>query len=587
MPNYEPTPRRFSVLSVSRSASRRNSVDESVRPSLVQDPSGHQRESPPLDLTTALRHLQHVDPDSEMERGRKRQAGGDKAAWTTWGHDGMVTAPAARRETSSSTRERIAVWEERSRSQSKGRSKSRGRNLGSRNRISVVPEIPELTAAFAQFAEEEMQENLDDQKTQVASPSSDIHHLPGDNFEHIIQSEKRTRDVIDREPEVAAPAGDAEKRQEMIANSLHGTKQVDKPFPNISSNATTPTETKELGFERPQTPVWQTGHRPITPETTPSMRPPGADSSEPQGLDLLLTPQATPDHGRHRWQGKDEHMLHSLRGQPHVESNSVEGYTAMFQPKTNGNDPIEDGELTTQPQEQYHLPNGLLSEEPPRQQRQLNPEPAISPQTKASGKTQTHSSPKLHEGPRYHNVWRISSYQPEFPLPDRRLDYANVEAVGNTGFIGNPLQELPPGQLSAEPRNHQAVDSSAYPYARPRDSGGGDWVVNIPPSPSRAYFPGEQPAPRARHGNQARERYTSRADASRHEWDAPPVIERALHAASVSMIQGLNVPVEVYRGLRDTYYPAPGRPDIIKAYPVRRRLPVRCATAVFLPTLTY
>jgi hypothetical protein len=53
------------------------------------------------------------------------------------------------------------------------------------------------------------------------------------------------------------------------------------------------------------------------------------------------------------------------------------------------------------------------------------------------------------------------------------------------------------------------------------------------------------------------------------------VIERALHAASVSMIQGLNVPVELYRGIRDTYYPLPNRPDIIKAYPIRKRLPVR------------
>ncbi|KAK3324475.1 alpha/beta hydrolase fold protein [Cercophora scortea] len=41
------------------------------------------------------------------------------------------------------------------------------------------------------------------------------------------------------------------------------------------------------------------------------------------------------------------------------------------------------------------------------------------------------------------------------------------------------------------------------------------------------------------------------------------------------MIQGLHAPMGLYRGLRDIYYPPPGRPDIIKAYPERRRLPVR------------
>ncbi|KAK4197311.1 Alpha/Beta hydrolase protein [Triangularia verruculosa] len=45
------------------------------------------------------------------------------------------------------------------------------------------------------------------------------------------------------------------------------------------------------------------------------------------------------------------------------------------------------------------------------------------------------------------------------------------------------------------------------------------------------------------------------------------------------MIKGLEVPVDLYRGLRDVYYPTPDRPDIIKAYPVRRRLPVR----IFFP----
>ncbi|KAK0751453.1 Alpha/Beta hydrolase protein, partial [Schizothecium vesticola] len=57
----------------------------------------------------------------------------------------------------------------------------------------------------------------------------------------------------------------------------------------------------------------------------------------------------------------------------------------------------------------------------------------------------------------------------------------------------------------------------------------------------------------------------------------PPVIERAIHAASIGVIQGLTIPTELIRGLRDTYYPPPGRPDIVKAYQPRRRLPVRQA----------
>jgi hypothetical protein len=105
----------------------------------------------------------------------------------------------------------------------------------------------------------------------------------------------------------------------------------------------------------------------------------------------------------------------------------------------------------------------------------------------------------------------------------------------------------------------------------------GDWVVNIP-SPSVAYTPRDQrirpTGAGSRNGTGGRHGIY-RDQGTEHEWDAPSVIERAIHAASVGVMQGLNVPVELYRGLRDIYYPLPDRPDIIKAYPIRRRLPVR------------
>jgi hypothetical protein len=105
----------------------------------------------------------------------------------------------------------------------------------------------------------------------------------------------------------------------------------------------------------------------------------------------------------------------------------------------------------------------------------------------------------------------------------------------------------------------------------------GDWVVNIP-SPSVAYTPRDQrirpTGAGSRNGTGGRHGIHWDQE-TEHEWDAPSVIERAIHAASVGVMQGLNVPVELYRGLRDIYYPLPDRPDIIKAYPIRRRLPVR------------
>ncbi|KAK3352445.1 alpha/beta hydrolase fold protein [Lasiosphaeria hispida] len=166
-----------------------------------------------------------------------------------------------------------------------------------------------------------------------------------------------------------------------------------------------------------------------------------------------------------------------------------------------------------------------------------------------------------------------------------------METLAKASLSGDPLNKLPRSQLSAEAEPYRPLarqTTNAYPYPS-KSRGTGDWAVNIPPSPTATYVPPSvdprhRPArPRSRsrsraRGGEGRGRYTGRGP-NKHEWDAPPVIERALHAASVSVIQGLTVPVELYRGLRDTYYPPPGRPDIVKAYPVRRRLPVR----IFFP----
>jgi hypothetical protein len=163
-------------------------------------------------------------------------------------------------------------------------------------------------------------------------------------------------------------------------------------------------------------------------------------------------------------------------------------------------------------------------------------------------------------------------------LADQPSHHEAIPDPGQPRFVGSPLQQLPRGQLPVELRNLHEAAGAPYPLARPTELGGGDWVINIPPSPSAAYLLEDQRTGTRTTRSRSRggiERHNSRSEIRRHEWDAPPVIERALHAASVSMIQGLNVPVGVYRGLRDMYYPAPGRPNIIKAYPIRRRLPIR------------
>jgi hypothetical protein len=558
MPNYEPTPRRFSTISVSRSASRRTSIGDATRPSIARDPLDLQ-DCPPIDLANALRHLQHVEQEGEQERGRTRQSGGDNATRATRADNGLVTAPSARRENSASTRERIAIWEERSRSQSKGRSKSRGRGTGSRHRISVVPEVPELATAFAAFKQQQMK-GLGEQGTgnyEAANPG----------------------------------AADAFWPQETS--------------PDTSERA----RIQNVEDERPQTPVRQIGERPLTPETTPrlslpvrpdarsmdpdnmgrniaaktrtsggkpevvsepripSTPPPASHYKQTFDIDMPLTPQGTPEQDQRKVQVFNTHSLDHLSGEQPTPI-SV-GYTAVFQPPINPGRPIEKEVTPPQPQPQYYLPSDLPSEPSSEQKREQSHESILLPPPMPSDEF-----PQA----RYHNVWRINPYQPDFPLPDRPSDHVNIQTLAHQGFTGNPLQTLPRGQLPAEPRNHPGTDLAPYPYAGATEPGRGDWVVNIPPSPSAAHVPREQRTRRPRSQSRSStttERYTTRSDMRRHEWDAPPVIERALHAASVSMIQGLNVPAEVYRGLRDMYYPAPGRPNIIKAYPIRRRLPVR------------
>jgi hypothetical protein len=507
-----------------------------------------------------------------------------------WGHDGMVTAPSARRESSASTRERIAMWEERSRSQSKGRSKGGERDIGSRHRVSVVPEVPELSAAFAGFEEEEIyRRSVGSQGTESFKQASGM------------------RDEVDLSQSTTEPGNTAQGGLERLLGTTSHEEHARQFFDQMDRGTWTAAllasgqpgldaaKVADPGDERPRTPVRQIRHQPLTPETTPQslsrsstfgeerkepaeFRPPSTPTSgmsRASGDVLPLTPQATPEQT-----GKEISWGHDYEpASPenyHVRTSPGDGYTAVFQPKIHQQNST--GVATTQPVSQYHLPPGLLAEDPPRQVRDVSSErPSRTPMNNSHA-PQNQKGLAEDAQHRYHGVWRINRYQPDFPLPDRPSDHMNIQTLEQSRLAGNPLQELPRGQLPAESRNHQAIDPSPYPYARPLGAVDGDWVVNIPPSPSAAYLPGEHsvPSSRTRRGSRANtDRYLSRSDMTRHEWDAPPVIERALHAASVSMMQGLNVPVEVYRGIRDTYYPAPGRPNIIKAYPIRRRLPVR------------
>lgn len=609
MPNYEPTPKRFSVISVPlpRLASRRNSIDDAFQPKHVYD-SSEVNESSPVDLVAALQHLHHIESEREEERGRSRFVGGDQA------EGAALAAPFARRENSASTRERIAVWEERSHNRSHGRSESGGKNSDTRRRISVVPEIPEQTSAWDA---PQAQMELEGQRANHMQPAETTPSLL--HRDHRLGAqETATNGTL----EVAGVTGDTPRLLgsdgEMTpARDDHTTQHAFQIAPLESLPPT--------GGIRARTPVQSSPRPPLTPEATPkamprakhhemitdgasvkqgdngenwsftmvpdirhanrtpsptptTVEPTTVDPSSSHGRDLPPTPQATPKRVVKEIQN-DHHTDETGSSGPGVLPVCIQGGQIRGDESPH--------KAMAHPQGHYHLPSGLFTEELTTHLRRGGPQLSIfKPQASASAlDAQLGENFQAHEGkerPQYHNVWRIESYEPRFPLQHRPPDIhkgrtANPEDVK---FSGNPLREPPRSQLSAEPSRYHDTSSVPYPYTTLGEYGDRSYAVNIPPSPSATYMPGGQDVRPSRNQSRSRsrtrrERYVSRKNAGRHEWDAPPVIERAFHAASISMIQGLSVPVGVYRGLRDMYYPTPSRPDIIKAYSVRRRLPVR------------
>ena len=634
MPSYEPTPKRFSVLSVSRTASRRNSIDDPSHPSLATNPPPTPSYSSPVDLANALKRLQHApgatEPE-EHERGRSRQSVGERAIKSTWGHDEPIKVPAARRESSASTRDRIAMWEARSRSQSKGRSKSRGRDIGAGSRISVVPEVPELAAALAQLGQKGRV------STDDTTPEDALNALEG-----MPPAEKEAPAQVPADP----PQRDERLNENppSYLNSLEGQELMEDPWstdpaeakgdsehnsPNSSSNSRSgtlrswmeaevidDTDIIEVNAEeaedpslkaadpRPRTPIRVSPEQLPTPEATPqstrqspndkeshdsagssensptrgagakSPTPPSTPVREDVGPAPPLTPEATPvpkslrspikmTFGEAFVTGSPQHIAQTeLLQSPPIEPM----YRRLDSSKAKDRSDDEREDVST------------------ASQNEPESEPAHSRDKWPSQRPRQELHPRPDDDGRYHNVWRIQDYEPEFKMPAQPI--SRLDADMRADFSGYPLQELPKSQrsqLSAEAEMFKPVEREAtnpYPYTtKPRPAE--HYTVDIPPSPTTTYVPGVPPrAPRQRsRSRQGRQReaarYTARNRAGKHEWDAPPVIERALHAASVSVIQGLTVPVELYRGLRDIYYPPQSRPDIVKAYPIRRRLPVR------------
>lgn len=547
MPNYEPTPRRFSTLYVPRSASRKNSIDGTALPDVVRNPTSH--DHPPVDLTSALQHLQHVELGTERERGRTRKSGGDNARRTVLGHnDTQATEPSARRENSARTRERIAEWEARSRSQSKSRSKSRGRDVGSKHRISVVPEIPDLALSLSAF---EQQEAVGGGGSKAPDQSTLGGHVD-DGTESGIQRPKTPVCQTQQSP----PTPD------MTPKRYLSTTSADDETSDVHYQMSAVGKTFEDGE------VSTTGGAPATP-------PPKAGSKGVFSMGLPLTPQATPERGENTGRWGDGDNPYPGESQRSSSSNIIE-YAAVSQPRhSNRPAPAEDktGNLSDA---HYHLPSDLLSDESSQQREQPDRHTAASETSlRAADRPKNQTTSRAETGPLYHNVWRIDPYKPEFPLPDRPENYVDIQTLSQARFVGSPLQQLPQGRLPAEPGNFDGSDLGPYHVSRSSGSGGRDWAVEIPPSPSKAYVSDDQGIRRRRSRSRATGDYIARSEIRRHEWDTPSVMERAFHAASVSMIQGLNVPVEVYRGLRNIYYPAPDRPDIVKAYPIRQRLPIR------------
>ncbi|KAK3294144.1 uncharacterized protein B0H64DRAFT_425088 [Chaetomium fimeti] len=558
MPNYEPTPRRFSTVSVPRSSSRKNSVDATIHPAVGYNSTLH--DHPPVDLADALQHLQHVELESEQERGRTRQSGGDNARRTIPSHNGLPTSLSAQRESSASTRERIAVWEARSRSQSKSRSKSRGGDAGSKHRISVVPEVPDLALAFSAFRPQEATPGDGTLATGQFGMESNPDSCTEDGSRPNKGQEEVSTTVVEARPQTPV---------------YHSGETAMPPTPETTPKLSS--STRNIHHRMPTTKKPTEGNEGLSESTAPATPP---RKSNPTTMIMPLTPEATPEREGNSLRGRSQARSYPLEAEGPLPSRSV-GYMAVYQPETSRSPVRMDDGTVTQLHPRYHLPSDLLYDESPQHNApQAHTAVSQGPVRQADAPLdQAVPGPEMES--RYHNVWRINSYQPDFPLPDRPSNYVDIHTLSQERFEGNPLQQVPRGQLPAEPRNPDGAGLESYPFPRLRESGGRDWVVDIPPSPSTAYFAGDQGIrpPQSPSRSRGREQYTARNEVRRHEWDAPSVIERALHAASVSMIQGLNVPVGVYRGLRDMYYPAPSRPDIVKAYPIRPRLPIR----IFFP----
>lgn len=696
MPSYEPTPRRFSTISVSRTSSRRDSIDATPRPSLaVSNAPVFPLLTSPLDLAGASEHFKEtVDAEGETERGRPRQSAHRRSV-TAWTHDVGIKLPFAKRNTSASTRDRIVMWEERSRSQSKGRSKSRGRDLGLGTRISVVPEMPELPAGLSGLGKPEKFEEGESSKITEKEPrdvSGTLQRFEGVGFgeppifddppspenTQLAQDEALHNSIYeslnDKDDEIRS-----DDRQP--ADKFHIPHQIDDDKENWASQQfrdDIKTWARQVTHSPPQS---RQGD--LDPNSGHYHGKDNLDHSDherahtPVGTTppLLPTPDSTPrkvySRGSNEWvdreigmpasslsdmvgiedvhDNKDINVSDALEDTPERPSTPVKRVNLPLTPdaiqmeKFTRNDadfaPDNTTDRLVSPREKSTTdPLSGVDESPPMNQpapldksepqTKLAESPVIienshlpseiSPMATTDGmKVETEEIEadfKLPHRPtpstkksdqsdgHYRDVWNITDYAPEFPFPARPRGQATLEhAISH--FDGSPLQEPPKSQLSAAAAAYRPPLESITPvpagkiieYSYPSFGTAveGDWAVDIPPSPTSAYHrvaddhsPARQPKPRSRtkskggrNGGGGSSRLTSRGEdpavRERYEWDAPPVFERALHAASVGIFQGLAVPMGVYRGFRDIYYPPPERPDIIKAYPIRRRLPVR------------
>jgi len=568
------------------------------------------------------------------------------------------------------------MWEQRSRSQSKGRSKSRGRDLGAGSRISVVPEVPELLAALAQL-EAKHKESLDEPAKTKMSIMQEYQHSSSPETEENTKipggdeaQKEGPNDDEDEEPETPAHLNPAFAEGSELASDPWGAgeyKSIESSLPLEDDDEIPETEARlepsifdhlpatdqspeaayaasgnqdDVAAQSPpsgeRTPTRISPRELPTPSTTPQpteLKPRVsavdgggndklAEDVEPGGYkssalprtpttpvqaatvpEPPLTPEATPA----RPKGSHSSVLMTFggdlasmtsHGELHVAPTKGAAESPLAEPTYRHIPPTVDKDWEEDTAgDNFHLPTGLLSEAAAERTTQgiaVNGDVDTSAKVKWPSQRDAVRPPPKQVLPeeetdsRYHNVWKIQDYEPEFAKP-AAIDI-ETRRLAKVDFTGNPLKELPKSQLSAaaEPFKPVAIEApNPYPYSTNDRNGPGDFAVHVPPSPTTTYVPGEHRARQPRHRSRSRqgprenrERYTSRNAPGKNEWDAPPVIERALHAASVSVIQGLTVPVELYRGLRDSYYPPPGRPDIVKAYPIRRRLPVR----IFFPT---